>query len=47
MSIVAAVTGPAATRHGIVGQVWVGDKLVQLGPDKFTTTSGDPFKGQP
>jgi hypothetical protein len=45
--IIAAVTGPAATRHGIVGQVWVGDKLVQLGPDKFTTTSGDPLKGQP
>ena len=45
--VVAAVAGTGAARKGVIAQVLVSDKIVQLGPDKFVATSGDPLKGQP
>ncbi len=45
--VLAVATGSGATRKGAIAQVIVGDKIVQLGPDRFLQGSGDPLKGQP
>ncbi len=45
--VLAVVTGTGNARKGGIAQVIVGDKIVQLGPDRFVATTGDPLKGQP
>jgi len=45
--VLAVVTGAGPPRKGAIAQVIVGDKIVQLGPDRFVATTGDPLKGQP
>jgi hypothetical protein len=46
-SVLAVATGSGPTRKGAIAQVIIGDKIVQLGPDRFLQASGDPLKGQP
>lgn len=45
--VVAAVSGAGASRRGVVARVIAGDKIVQLGPDKFVSMTGDPLSGKP
>ena len=44
-AIVVAAVG--AGRRGVVARVIAGDKIVQLGPDKFVSMTGDPLSGKP
>jgi hypothetical protein len=46
MVVIAAVSGTGASRRGVVARVIAGDKIIQLGPDKFVTASGDPLSGK-
>jgi hypothetical protein len=45
--VIAAVSGTGAARRGVVARVMAGDKIVQLGPDKFVSVTGDPLSGKP
>jgi hypothetical protein len=45
--IVAAVSGAGDARRGIVAQVIAGDKVIQLGPDKFRDMNADPLSTKP
>lgn len=45
--VVAAVNGAGASRRGVVARVIAADKIVQLGPDKFVSVTGDPLSGKP
>jgi hypothetical protein len=45
--VVATVSGTGASRRGVVARVIAGDKVVQLGPDKFVSVTGDPLSGKP
>jgi hypothetical protein len=47
MTVVAVVQSSSKERKAEIVSVWQGDKLIQLGPDKFLQASGDPLKGQP
>jgi hypothetical protein len=47
-AIVVAAVSPSRVNHpAVIARVIVGDKIVQLGPDKFVTVSGDPLSGKP
>ena len=45
--VVATVSGAGASRRGVVARVISGDKIIQLGPDKFVSVTGDPLSGKP
>ncbi|HEY2369583.1 MAG TPA: hypothetical protein VGH87_24460, partial [Polyangiaceae bacterium] len=45
--VIAAVSGTGAARRGVVARVMARDKIVQLGPDKFVSVTGDPLSGKP
>ena len=44
IALVATASAPATPRRGVIVRVLAGDKIVQLGPDRFVATTGDPLK---
>jgi len=46
MNVVAAVSGTGPSRRGVVARVMAGDQIIQLGPDRFVSATGDPLSGK-